>query len=320
MLRFVREQQSENSFVKKVQKSSIAIENGSVSREKYENILQMPSTSNQESGATSKVRKSRRKIVQPFDKNELFKAAACNDVKTIERMNVNNRNVNVTDAFGWSALMMAACDGHLNAVKLLIRRGANIDIQNKQMDTAMCLAKKNEHQSVVAALQKMQLHTDTICLDSDDEPTTVVANNCESFFCDICQLEFTQTNRKAHEASTLHRFNRPESQKSARHFGIPESNIGFQMLLHQGWDRESGLGPERDGNIYPIKTTLRKPRSGLGTRQPNKSKVTHFKPFDCDAIKSTKPKTMEIVKTKRQLRAERRQTEHKDRHLRKILS
>ncbi|XP_031632817.1 G patch domain and ankyrin repeat-containing protein 1 homolog [Contarinia nasturtii] len=316
MFRFVKERGDEIISIKR-QKFCVAVENESVAREMYESVLQIPSTSTApvKSQNNTEHRKSRR-ITLPFNKNKLFAAVVSNDVTTIEEMNITNRNVNVTDQFGWTALMMAVCDGHLDAVKVLIRRGANIDIENKQNDTALKLAEKRKHQLIIEFLKQKQTETiETICLSSDDDQTS-----SQRFFCDICQTEFLQIDQKSHEASTLHRFNRENLSKSAPHFGIAESNVGFRMLMKQGWDRESGLGAKRDGIIYPIKTTLRKPRSGLGVRQPNKPKVTHFKPFDCDAIKSGKPISIKHVKTKRQLRAEQLRTQRKDRQLRKLLS
>ncbi|XP_055312170.1 G patch domain and ankyrin repeat-containing protein 1 homolog [Sitodiplosis mosellana] len=333
MHRFVRER-GEETVVEKQRKDRIAIENGSGARETYENVLQMPSTSKttRESASKDRIRRRVKRESLAFDKNQLFLAATSNDVSTIERMTLNNRTVNVTDQFGWTALMMAACDGHLATVKVLFNRGAKIDIVNKQLETALDLAEKKNHQSVVNFLNGTQC--ETICLSSDDEEATIgdaitpkgvenasgARKTMESFFCDICQAEFSQTDRKSHAASTLHRFNRTDSQKPPRHFGIPETNVGFQMLLQQGWDRKSGLGAERDGVIYPIKTTLRKPRSGLGTQQPNKPKVTHFKPFDSDAIKPTKPPSNRTVSTKRQMRAQEMKDKRKDRRLRKLLS
>lgn len=311
MHRFVREK-GEESLIETRQKHRIAIENGSVARETYENVLEMPSTSTKKTREKGDIKRKRRHKTLVFDKNQLFLAATSNDVLTIERMMLNNRTVNVTDQYGWTALMMAACDGHLDTVKLLFNRGAKIDIVNKQKETALTLAEKKKHKSVVDFLMRMQC--EIICLSSDDETTT------ETFFCDICQAKFSQTDRKSHLASTLHRFNRTDSQKKSRHFGIPETNVGFQMLLQQGWDRESGLGAECDGVIYPVKTTLRKPRSGLGTQQPNKPKVTHFKPFDLDAVKANKSRPTRTVSTKRQMRVQQMKDKRKDRYLRKMLS
>lgn len=323
MHRFVREKGPDEVVAKPI-KRTIAIESGRNARETYESILQMPSTSaptRNEAATTGRRRKkppTRRKVAIPYEKNSLFRAAMSNDVETIEQMSLNNRNVNVTDQFGWTALMMAACAGHLDVIKVLIRCGAKVDIESHKKDTAFGLAEKGKHQLVVEFLKPILTPSEPICLSSDDEDDD--QTRTETFFCDTCQAEFSNTDRKSHAASTLHRFNRTDSRNTSRHFGIPESNVGFQMLLQQGWDRESGLGAERDGIMYPIKTTLRKPRSGLGTRQPARPKVTHFKAFDCDAVKTHKPASMASVTTKRQMRTEQSRAKRKDRYLRKLLS
>lgn len=315
MLRFIKEK-GLNDVIENRPNHNISIENGFVAREIYENVLEMPSTST--SRMKSETRRTRRRFPLPFDKNTLFKAASCNDLETVERMNMNNRNINVIDQYGWSALMMAACDGHLDMVKFLIRRGAKLSITGKQNETAWTLAEQRKHDAIIEFLEQIQSQSNTICLDSDSDDDDSSNKSHGTFFCDICELEFSRTDKKSHEASTLHRFNRTDTQKPIRNFGLPESNVGFRMMLQQGWDRESGLGPDRDGIKYPIKTTMRKPRSGFGTRQSNTAKVTHFQPFDRDAVKYIKPPS--IVKTKKRIRAEKRRNERKDRHLRKLLS
>lgn len=330
MLRFVREK-GDDEPVEKPKKHTIQTVDGVCARETYENVLQIPSTSSSLTKVEPKteriVKRKRRKITHNFDKNKLFKAATDNDVATIEQMILNNRSVNVTDQFGWSALMMAACEGHIDATKVLIRRGAKIKTQNKQNDSALSLAEKKNHTHIVDYLHaELEFQSNnTICLSSDDDTDALedlsAKNELKTFFCDICNQNFSQSTQCSHIASTVHRFNRKDSQNVSRHFGIPESNKGFKMLLQQGWNRESGLGADSDGIIYPIKTSLRKPRSGLGTQQPKKPRVTHFEAFDSSAIKSRKPlPSMQIVKTKRQMRAEKLNSQRKDRRLRKILS
>lgn len=54
------------------------------------------------------------------------------------------------------------------------------------------------------------------------------------------------------------------------------------MLL--GWDGSSALGPRSNGKLYPIKTVIRKSRTGLGIEQDS-AKITHFKPYDPSSIK-----------------------------------
>lgn len=328
MHRFVRESESsvKNVIPKRI-KHRIVIEDGQTARGEYEKILQIPSATTSSAAAAAalnrdesvKLKMPKRQSYRPlpYDKNQLFRAATTNDVTTIERMKIaNKRLINACDQFGWTALMMASYEGNLDAVKVLLRSGANIHHENNRKQTAITLADQAKHHTIVDFLKQS---LEPICLSSDDDDDDDAA--ADNYFCDICRMDFASVDRKSHETSTLHRFNRNDSQSSVPRFGIPETNVGYQMLLQQGWNRDSGLGADQNGIMYPIKTTLRKPRSGLGVRQPNKPKVTHFKPFDSDAIKSTAaPPLPSAVKTKRQIRNERLRTQRKDRQLRKLLS
>lgn len=311
MHRFVRETVETDIIPERI-KHSIAIENGETARKTYETILQMPSTA----APPKRERKQnhRRRTIIPFEKNLLFRAATNNDVLTIERMHLNRSNVNVTDEFGWSALMMAAYEGHLDVVKVLNRCGANEHLKNAKGDTAQTLAERVKHQTIVTFLKQL---SEPICLSSDDESDS---DPNATFHCDICQADFSISDHKSHETSTIHRFNSTSTQNGVRHFSIAESNVGFRMLLQQGWDRQSGLGPAKNGTIYPIKTTLRKPRSGLGIPQPTKSKVTHFKPFDQNAVKASRPPRIAKNPIKKQMRIERLQNQRRNRHLRNLLT
>lgn len=330
MHRFVREsKQSDESIAKKPIKHSIAIENGQTARIEYEQILKIPSiksTIKRDESFKTRIKQinrrtmRRRNVSVAFEKNKFFRAATTNDVATVEQMEISDpKMINVSDQFGWSALMMAAYAGHLNVIKVLLRLGANMNHENHKKETALTLAERAKHHEIVNFLKQS---LEPICLSSDDDDND--SKKTQTYLCDVCQMEIAENDRKTHETSTLHRFNRVDTQSTTRHFGIPESNVGFQMLLQQGWNRDSGLGAEQDGIMYPIKTTLRKPRSGLGVRQLNKPKVTHFKPFDCSAIKSSVPPpsatAIASTKTKRQIRAERTRTQRKDRYLRKLLS
>lgn len=305
---------------------TVEIADGQTARTEYEQVLEMPSIAQQQH-KPNEPKKGRyhrplRKSV-PFDKNQLFRAATANDVATIEQMKFTRPMlINACDQFGWTALMMASYEGHLDVIKVLLRLGADMNRANNQMETALTLAERAKHKKVVDFLKHA---LEPICLsDSDDDDDDDAA--AKEYFCDICKTNVACNDRKTHETSTSHRFNRTDSLSTVPRFGIPESNVGFQMLVQQGWNRDHGLGPHQTGQMYPVKTTLRKPRSGLGVRQPNKPKVTHFKPFDCDAIKSiaapppASAAKLTSTKTKRQIRNEQSRARRKERYLRRILS
>lgn len=341
MHRFVRESEShvETAPTKRIPKKyRVTIEDGQTARSEYEKILQMPSTTTAASAAATanqrepKKRRTRQTTAKnpknvPFDRNQLFRAATTNDPSTIEQMKIPSPMlINACDQFGWTALMMAAFEGHLDVIKVLVRLGANINIETNQNESAITLAERAKRHEAAAFLKQS---LEPICLsdsdDEDDDNNDTSSTKTKIYFCDICKMEIAIGDRKSHETSTLHRFNRSDSKSDVPRFGIPESNIGYQMLVQQGWRADNGLGPQQNGQMYPIKTTLRKPRSGLGVRQPSKAKVTHFKPFDCDAIKSKTARPISaaniaVVKTKRQIRNEKLRAQRKDRYLRKLLS
>lgn len=326
MYRFVKAKGDEE--IERIKPTETQIANSKISaRELYEDVLRMPSISSRKQNARTPVpeaklrsRTSDRRIAT-FDKVNFFKAAQSNDIQTLKKMYLNSLNVNLTDEFGWTALMMVSYEGHLDIVKLLIRSGAKIEFEDRQKNTAVTLATKKDHSNVVTFLEKtLELRKSKTVNLSSDEDEALKEEQSNQIHCDECRINFEKSKEKEHLSSTLHRFNQTKSHKFTRHFGIPESNVGFRMMLRQGWNRDSGLGPEQNGVMYPIKTTLRKSRSGLGTRQPCTAKVTHFKAFDRNAIKADRAPPVQIITAKKQIKSDKMKTQRKDRYLRKLLS
>ncbi len=63
-------------------------------------------------------------------------------------------DVNVQDISGWTALMSASEYGHLEVVKELLRRGANVNAQSDFGFTPLILASENNFIDVVKELLK----------------------------------------------------------------------------------------------------------------------------------------------------------------------
>lgn len=311
MLGFLKENELKDDHLQSVHAAE-----GTNARQIYESILQLPSSSVKQKPSTKVQRRMRKPRKLPFDEKEFFLAASNNAVDELDRMDIDANNVNLTDAFGWSALMMAVYEGHLDTVKFLIRNGAEKKYADKHGNSAMTLAKKENKLEVVEYLEMLnRSEEEVICLSSDDESDTI------KMHCGTCSLEYRENDTSTHKASILHRMNDKTNQKTIRGFGIPESNVGYQILKKQGWSGENGLGSEKDGILFPVKTTIRKPRSGLGTKQTTKPRVTHFKAFDHDAIRPRRPPPPStVVKTKRQLRRDKERSQRKDRYLRRMLS
>lgn len=242
-----------------------------------------------------------------------------NDLRTIRSMKITRENVNVTDQFGWTALMMAACENHICAVDLICQLGADISICDRQNRSAIELARSKGHTQILSFLENyFEYRRQSNGSQRTEEKQT--ASGSTTFRCEVCQCNVRDDERQQHTRSTLHRFNSTDSHKFARHFGIPESNTGFKMMLRQGWNRESGLGATQSGHLYPVKTVRRKFRSGLGIEQAHRPRVTHFQPHDRSAIEDTKPRQPRKIDTRRQLRMQKARDRRSEINLRNILS
>lgn len=290
----------------------------------YNEILNLPSTSAQtkqtpKPTTTTCTRKSQRvknkgtQPLQKFDKNVLFRAAVSDDIKSISSMNFVGSDVNSCDSFGWSASMIAACEGSQKVFEFLLNKGCDLAIADRSGNTALSLAKSKNRSEIEKMINDRMANvqkTDELLMDVSVVPF-------EPFWCDECQQTFKETTKESHESSTLHRFNRKNTFEFSRRYFIPDSNVGFQMMLRQGWDRESGLGPSSEGKLYPVKTTIRKPRSGLGVKQDS-ARVTHYSAFDRDAVKWRPPAPR--AKTKKQLERDLKRNQRKEFAIRRALS
>lgn len=301
--------------------SKIWVENA---REVYEEILKTPSTSSKTCSlptkASTKLKKAAKARVQrtPFDEKQFFIAAAGDDLRSLQKMDINLSNINQRDQFGWTALMMSACEGSIAAFQFLYEHGCDLKIQDKKGNSATSLARLKGRTKILDFIAKVENERVDAGDKCDENEVDASVTNTE-FHCDVCSKTVRETEKTEHLASTLHRFNHKDSYKFTRRFGIPDSNKGFQMMIRNGWDREKGLGPEQQGHLYPVKTTIRKPRSGLGVKQTTKAKVTHFGPNDPCAIKANRPPILKS-KTKRELKREQTKNQRKERFFRNLLS
>ncbi|XP_078692808.1 G patch domain and ankyrin repeat-containing protein 1 homolog [Branchiostoma floridae x Branchiostoma belcheri] len=218
-------------------------------------------------------------------------------------------DLNATDAFGWTALMCASFAGHQSVVRCLLEHGANWREQTDSRGrNALDLARKARHRNIVDLIQEFS-NNGVLSVAKDVQEETDQDHN--GYFCDVCQQDLKETSKEDHEHSTVHLFNCQHAPPSTMYF-LPESNRGFQMMLREGWDREEGLGRDgRKGQKFPVKTVLKRDRTGLGARQDYRAKVTHFSSRDTKAVK--KPQESEKKLRKRTLsRRERTAKERKE--------
>lgn len=223
----------------------------------------------------------RRKKIEKieFSKEVLFRLAMNDEAEEIRShiRNSHDPEINAVDAFGWTALMMAACEGSCNSFQMLLDLGADLNISDRCGNSAISLARKNNRQEILDLLNNQEIIE--ISDDDDDEEED------EAIFCPDCKIQISSASSKSHETSTVHLINcKFKGNTDIKSFGIARSNKGYKLMKTLGWDGSSALGSRKNGKLYPIKTVLRKGRSGLGIKQGS-ARITHFKAHDVRAIK-----------------------------------
>ena len=252
----------------------------------YNEILKMPSTVQQAETTVKKekpkLRMKRRKIERiNFDKETLFKLSLADDSDRIQELldTAIDPEINATDAYGWTALMMAACEGAVNSFRKLLAHGADVSIADKKGNTAISLAQKKGFQEILEVVEDYQ--RDLIEISSDEDE---LQQEQGTQFCCDCGIEISKSSSKSHQTSTVHLFScKFKGNTNIKTFGIGQRNRGFQIMRRTGWDGNSALGPRENGKLYPIKTVIRKRGTGLGIEQDS-AKITHFKPNDPSSV------------------------------------
>lgn len=95
----------------------------------------------------------------------LFQAIRSNDLdQVIELLADKKTNINEIDICGRTSLMVASFNGYINIVNLLLEKGANINIKDKQNRTALEWSKLPNKQAnndnklkILKILEKKQL-------------------------------------------------------------------------------------------------------------------------------------------------------------------
>ncbi len=84
---------------------------------------------------------------------ELVYWSSLGDLEQVEKCLADGVDVNITDDGGYSALQAAAENNHLNIVKLLVSKGANIS--HKAEYTALELAEMAENKEIIFYLKSL---------------------------------------------------------------------------------------------------------------------------------------------------------------------
>lgn len=222
------------------------------------------------------------------DANIILKSVEYGDLEFLKQ-HITDKNVNIVDQYGWTALMSAAYCGNKSIVQFLLQLGAKKHYKDKSGLTALQLAQKKNHLHIINILK-----TSKKSFKVQEKGEIKDLKIIKQFHCSICQATFKETTIEKHETSTLHIFNKNPKLPDPI-YGISKQNKGYQIMLNNGWQEKNGLGPYGCGQKYPVKTILKRDRKGLGQLPKPISRITHFKNNDTNAIAHIKQPM--IVKT-----------------------
>jgi hypothetical protein len=275
---------------------------GEKAKEIYEKIVSEPSELDVEAGLNTypgagvsycNVEQSKPKP-KKLTLTQLMRFCESNNIEELSRYIESYHtelDINEKDQYGWTLLMSAACSGSFDCVELLLRAGSDWTLTDKGGLTAFHLAQKKHRSNICeligdwVRLRRSEADTSSEGSESEDD-----AGDSGVKFCESCNINYT--NEKEHSKSIAHLVCSSTYPPEDRvHYGIPESNKGFQLMLRTGCKRR-GLGAAEEGQKFPVKTVLKRDRKGLGQEgkdgERKSAKITHFAPFDTAAVEGQK--------------------------------
>ena len=288
---FVKANASNEKASVATKQKNLPVADGTEIRKFYEELVSEPASSKSKSKVPVKASISNKRSHKKTDissncgsktvsVNQFLRAAQEGDLECVKHSLSEGININVTDKFGWTALMCAAFSGETDTVDHLLTNGADKTVRNSNDDTALSLARIRKRKEVINRLENRTDDT----TERDCDGSSSQQPSAEQFYCDVCKTAVLGVTEATHSTSTVHLINL-NVKPSTSNYAIPETNRGFQLMLKTGWNKEAGLGSEGQGLKYPVKTVLKRNRRGFGSDDKTaKAKVTHFSANDAKAV------------------------------------
>ncbi|XP_035028021.2 G patch domain and ankyrin repeat-containing protein 1 [Hippoglossus stenolepis] len=226
------------------------------------------------------------------------------DVSALRELLSRGVDINVQDMYFWTAVMCASWSGQRAAVRLLLQQGAAwVGVVDTRGRDAKDLALEAGHRDVLEELESYGR--------SAQEDPELEGSSFQAQWCDVCCTQYSSS-LSSHLSSTLHQFGLRRPPPTPL-YCLPASSNSYKMMLRSGWKPGSGLGPEGEGPQQPVPTVLKRDHKGLGYGHVRRAKVTHFQARDRDAIKPPfKHKEEREGKGKRKEESRRKEQRDKD--------
>ncbi|GMS83901.1 hypothetical protein PENTCL1PPCAC_6076, partial [Pristionchus entomophagus] len=226
------------------------------------------------------------------DHHKFLAECTSGELKNVMKWFERGVNLNFSDQYGWTALHCASAAGKTDIVLFLIENGANWDLVESSGKSFVDLANRRTLKAVYAWFEKQS--------DLDEELEMEEPRG----HCYQCGRTYSGSEAD-HLTNISHIVRMKKQNPSFAGFVIPEWNPGFRLLRKAGWTEDKGLGKERQGQKYPVRTVLKRDRAGFGTSQ-GRAKVTHFEANDERAVETAKIKSGETkIEREKRLNRER---------------
>jgi len=247
-------------------------------------------------------------VIDTNCEGKLLTASQSGNIQEVSKLLKQGANINCIDAFGWSPLMIAATEGHEELVKKFLSQGCRDDLRDKAGHSATDLARLKGNFKIENLIFSWQEQKQNRIKSRKRKSST---SKIEFESCNICHGIYDASKLKQHQVSLSHQL---EMEKIAQEssnpgFIISEANKGYQLMKRSGWDGKSGLGTEQHkGRLFPVKSVLKRDRSGFQEGARKCAKVTHFTANNKDSVKSVsrdynpKPLKMPTAARERQIR------------------
>ncbi|MBQ3763698.1 MAG: ankyrin repeat domain-containing protein, partial [Synergistaceae bacterium] len=93
-------------------------------------------------------REKAKKRIPPMSDDDFLVLCESGDVTKVAEAIMNGSNVNAKNNDGWTALMLAALNGHADVAEVLLKHGADVNAKNIFGRTALILAAENGYADV----------------------------------------------------------------------------------------------------------------------------------------------------------------------------
>eukprot|EP00794_Sanderia_malayensis_P009329 gene9329-10313_t len=236
-----------------------------------------------------KMRKTRRSVESMSTRNikrcvtDLFRFIHEGDFASFrELFESQDFSTDLRDQYNWTPLMCSTAGGHVNIVEYLLEKGATVysPIDSAGM-SAWDIAVKIDNAIIIDLFFESRVKKEKM----SPHRRPLKKEEIEKEVCEMCGVEFEVGERDKHFSSTSHLFHQFKDKNLPTYYHLTADNVGYKILKDTGWSEDQGLGPHGKGVKNPVATVLKRDRAGLGLKNDQRGRVTHFKANDNEAVK-----------------------------------